>query len=84
MKNNNFTLKYGDLSDTSNLSHIICDIDMEILEIYNLAAMSHVKVSFKIPEYTIDVDGIGVLRLLEAIRMSGLENRIRFYPRSTL
>jgi GDPmannose 4,6-dehydratase len=86
--NKNLILKYGDLSDGTCLLEILCDIknkysDMERLEIYNLAAMSHVKVSFEIPEYTGDIDALGTLRLLNAIRSSGLENKTRFYQAST-
>ena len=81
-------LKYGDLSDSSCLLEILYDIknkytDFERLEIYNLGAMSHVKVSFEIPEYTADIDGIGTLRILNAIRSSGLSNKTRFYQAST-
>jgi GDPmannose 4,6-dehydratase len=87
-QNKNLILKYGDLSDGSNLLHILFEIktnypNLERLEIYNLAAMSHVKVSFEIPEYTADIDGVGTLRLLEAIRSSGLFNKTRFYQAST-
>ena len=74
-------LHYGDLTDSSNLTRIISEVKPD--EIYNLAAQSHVAVSFKTPEYTADVDGIGTLRLLEAIRFLGLEKRIRFYQAST-
>lgn len=86
--NSNLTLKYGDMTDSSNLLHIIYEIntaypDLERLEVYNLAAMSHVKVSFEMPEYTADVDGVGVLRLLEAIRSSGIQDKCRFYQAST-
>jgi GDPmannose 4,6-dehydratase len=85
--NKNLILKYGDLSDSANLLHIFSEIkkidNMERLEVYNLAAMSHVKVSFEMPEYTADIDGIGVLRLLEAIRSSGLSDITRFYQAST-
>ena len=86
--NKNLILKYGDLSDGTCLLEILCDIKnkyphMERLEIYNLAAMSHVKVSFEIPEYTGDIDALGTLRLLNAIRSSGLENKTRFYQAST-
>ena len=84
----NLTLKYGDMTDGSNLLHILYEIrtgysDLERLEVYNLAAMSHVKVSFEMPEYTADVDGVGVLRLLEAIRSSGIQDKCRFYQAST-
>ncbi|MBP1848747.1 GDP-mannose 4,6-dehydratase [Rhizobium halophytocola] len=74
-------LHYGDLSDTSNLNRIISEVEPD--EIYNLGAQSHVAVSFEAPEYTADVDGIGTLRLLEAIRFLGLEKRTRFYQAST-
>jgi len=86
--NNNLVIKYGDMTDGPNLLHIMYEIkstypDLERLEIYNLAAMSHVKVSFEMPEYTADADGVGVLRLLEAIRSSGLIDKCRFYQAST-
>jgi GDPmannose 4,6-dehydratase len=74
-------LHYGDLSDTSNLIRIVQETQPD--EIYNLGAMSHVAVSFESPEYTADVDGIGTLRLLEAIRILGLEKKTRFYQAST-
>lgn len=74
-------LHYGDLSDTSNLTRIIRDIEPD--EIYNLGAQSHVAVSFEAPEYTADVDAIGTLRLLEAVRFLGLEKKSRFYQAST-
>jgi GDPmannose 4,6-dehydratase len=74
-------LHYGDLSDTSNLIRIIQETQPD--EIYNLGAMSHVAVSFESPEYTADVDAIGTLRLLEAIRILGLEKKTRFYQAST-
>ena len=83
------TLRYGDLTDSSILLTILMDIknkydDLEILEIYNLGAMSHVKISFELPEYTCNVDAMGTLRLLEAIRASGLSlNKVRFYQAST-
>jgi GDPmannose 4,6-dehydratase len=77
----NFKLHYGDLSDTSNLVRIIQETQPD--EIYNLGAMSHVAVSFESPEYTADVDGIGTLRMLEAIRILGLEKKTRFYQAST-
>ena len=87
-ENEKLILRYGDLSDGSNLLHILFEIKttypkLERLEIYNLAAMSHVKVSFEIPEYTADIDGLGTLRLLEAVRSSGLFNKTRFYQAST-
>ncbi|MEL6700062.1 MAG: GDP-mannose 4,6-dehydratase [Pseudomonadota bacterium] len=74
-------LHYGDLTDTSNLTRLIRDIEPD--EIYNLGAQSHVAVSFEAPEYTADVDAIGTLRLLEAIRFLGLEEKTRFYQAST-
>ncbi|KUJ86164.1 GDP-mannose 4,6 dehydratase [Ruegeria marisrubri] len=74
-------LHYGDLSDTSNLTRIIQDVQPD--EVYNLGAQSHVAVSFESPEYTADVDAIGTLRLLEAIRFLGLEKKTRFYQAST-
>ncbi len=79
--NARFKLHYGDLSDTSNLVRIIQETQPD--EIYNLGAMSHVAVSFDSPEYTADVDGIGTLRILEAIRILGLEKKTRFYQAST-
>ena len=79
--NANFKLHYGDLSDTSNLIRIVQETQPD--EIYNLGAQSHVAVSFESPEYTADVDGIGTLRLLEAIRILGLEKKTRFYQAST-
>ncbi len=75
------TLHHGDLTDSSNLIRIVQQVQPD--EIYNLAAMSHVAVSFEEPEYTANVDGIGTLRLLEAIRILGLEKRTRFYQAST-
>ncbi len=80
-ENPHFFLHYGDLSDTSNLNRILCEIRPD--EVYNLGAMSHVAVSFESPEYTADVDGLGTLRLLEAIRFLGLEKQTRFYQAST-
>ena len=77
----NFVLHYGDLTDSTNLIRIIQETQPD--EIYNLAAMSHVHVSFEIPEYTANVDGLGTLRLLEAIRMLGLEKKTRIYQAST-
>jgi GDP-mannose 4,6-dehydratase len=74
-------LHYGDLSDTSNLTRIMAEVEPD--EVYNLGAQSHVAVSFEAPEYTADVDGIGTLRLLEAIRFLGLEKKARFYQAST-
>ena len=86
--NKKLILKYGDLTDSSNLLHILENIkttykDLERLEIYNLAAMSHVKVSFEMPEYTGNVDALGTLRLLESIRSTGLISKTRFYQAST-
>ena len=81
IENANFKLHYGDLSDTSNLIRIVQETQPD--EIYNLGAQSHVAVSFESPEYTADVDAIGTLRLLEAIRILGLEKKTRFYQAST-
>ena len=86
--NKKMILRYGDLTDSANLVHILYEIkekykNLERLEVYNLAAMSHVKVSFEMPEYTGNVDGLGTLRLLEAIRSTGLEKKTRFYQAST-
>ena len=92
IKNNSFKskfiLKYGDLTDSSCLLNILFQIkqqydDLEELEVYNLAAQSHVKVSFEMPEYTAQTDGLGTLRLLEAIRSSGYMDKIKFYQAST-
>ncbi|OWJ77746.1 MULTISPECIES: GDP-mannose 4,6-dehydratase [Haematobacter] len=74
-------LHYGDLTDTSNLTRILREVEPD--EVYNLGAQSHVAVSFEAPEYTADVDAIGTLRLLEAIRFLGLEQKTRFYQAST-
>lgn len=79
--NARFKLHYGDLSDTSNLTRILQEVQPD--EVYNLGAQSHVAVSFEAPEYTADVDAIGTLRLLEAIRFLGLEKKTRFYQAST-
>lgn len=79
--NKNFILHYGDLTDTSNLTRILQQVQPD--EVYNLGAQSHVAVSFEAPEYTADVDAIGTLRLLEAIRFLGLEKKTRFYQAST-
>lgn len=79
--NVNFKLHYGDLTDSTNLIRIIQEIQPD--EIYNLGAMSHVKVSFDSPEYVANVDGIGTLRVLEAVRILGLENKTRIYQAST-
>jgi GDPmannose 4,6-dehydratase len=81
VESSRFKLHYGDLTDTSNLTRIISEIQPD--EVYNLGAQSHVAVSFESPEYTADVDGIGTLRLLEAIRFLGLEKKTRFYQAST-
>jgi GDPmannose 4,6-dehydratase len=79
--NQNFKLHYGDLTDSSNLTRILSEVRPD--EVYNLGAQSHVAVSFEAPEYTADVDGMGTLRLLEAIRFLGLEKSTRFYQAST-
>ena len=79
-ENSRFKLHYGDLSDSSNLIRLVHDIEPD--EIYNLAAQSHVKVSWDCPEYTADNDGLGTLRLLEAIRINKLENKTKFYQAS--
>jgi len=81
IENARFKLHYGDLSDASNLTRIISEVKPD--EVYNLAAQSHVAVSFEAPEYTADVDALGALRLLEAIRFLGLEKKTRFYQAST-
>jgi GDPmannose 4,6-dehydratase len=87
--NSNLIIKYGDITDGSNLLHLLYQIKemygetLERLEIYNLAAMSHVKVSFEMPEYSVEADGVGVLKLLEAIRSSGIQEKVRFYQAST-
>src|SRR6201982_3470594 len=80
-KNRHFILHYGDLTDSTNLIRIIQEVQPD--EIYNLGAMSHVKVSFDTPEYTANADGIGTLRLLEAIRILGLEKKTKIYQAST-
>lgn len=80
-ENIRFVLHYGDLTDSSNIIRIVQQVQPD--EIYNLGAMSHVKVSFDAPEYTANADGIGVLRILEAIRILGLESKTRFYQAST-
>lgn len=79
--NKNFILHYGDLTDSSNLTRILQEVQPD--EVYNLGAQSHVAVSFESPEYTADVDAMGTLRLLEAIRLLGLEKKTRFYQAST-
>ena len=81
IKNGRFFLHYGDLSDSSNLTRIIKEVQPD--EIYNLAAQSHVAVSFEAPEYTADIDALGALRLLEAIRLLGMQKTVRFYQAST-
>lgn len=81
VENRNFILHYGDLTDSTNLIRIIQEVQPD--EIYNLAAMSHVMVSFDTPEYTANADGIGALRILEAIRILGLVKKTRFYQAST-
>ena len=81
LPNNNFTLHYGDLTDSSNLTRLLSEIEPD--EVYNLGAQSHVAVSFEAPEYTADVDAVGTLRLLEAIRFLGMEKKCRFYQAST-
>ncbi|MGN0018464.1 MAG: GDP-mannose 4,6-dehydratase [Candidatus Gastranaerophilaceae bacterium] len=80
-KDSKFILHYGDLSDSSNLTKLVHDVEPD--EIYNLAAQSHVKVSWDCPEYTADCDALGTLRLLEAIRMNNLEKKTKFYQAST-
>jgi len=79
--NHNFFLHYGDLTDSSNLTRILSEVQPD--EVYNLGAQSHVAVSFESPEYTADVDALGALRLLEAIRFLGLEKKTKFYQAST-
>lgn len=79
--NQRFVLHYGDLTDSSNLTRILREVEPD--EVYNLGAQSHVAVSFEAPEYTADVDALGTLRLLEAIRFLGLEKKTRFYQAST-
>jgi GDPmannose 4,6-dehydratase len=84
----NLFLRYGDLTDSIYFSNILNEIDakfddIEVIEIYNLAAMSHVKISFELPEYTANVDGLGVLRILESIRNFRLSKKCRFYQAST-
>jgi len=79
--NQNFILHYGDLTDSSNLTRILSEVQPD--EVYNLGAQSHVAVSFEAPEYTADVDAMGTLRLLEAIRFLGLEKKTKFYQAST-
>ena len=81
VQNQHFVLHYGDLTDSSNLTRILQQVQPD--EVYNLGAQSHVAVSFEAPEYTADVDAMGTLRLLEAIRFLGLEKKTRFYQAST-
>lgn len=81
VENRNFILHYGDMTDSTNLIRLIKEIQPD--EIYNLAAMSHVHVSFEIPEYTANADGIGTLRILDAVRLLGLEKKTRIYQAST-
>jgi len=78
---NRLTLHYGDLTDSTNLVRVIQKVQPN--EIYNLGAQSHVKVSFEMPEYTADVDAVGTLRVLEAVRLLGMEDRVRIYQAST-
>src|SRR5687768_12611734 len=80
-KDQRFKLHYGDLTDSTNLIRIIQETQPD--EIYNLAAQSHVKVSFETPEYTANADALGTLRMLEAVRILGLGNKARFYQAST-
>jgi len=80
-ENKNFKLHYGDVTDSLNVTSLIQAIQPD--EIYNLSAQSHVKVSFEIPEYTANVDAVGTLRVLESIRLLGMENRVKFYQAST-
>lgn len=81
INNQHFKLHYGDLSDSTNLIRIIQETQPD--EIYNLGAMSHVKVSFDIPEYTANADGIGTLRILDAVRLLGLTKKTKIYQAST-
>ena len=81
VENKKFILHYGDLTDSSNLTRLLREIEPD--EIYNLGAQSHVAVSFEVPEYTADVDALGTLRLLEAVRFLGMEKKIKFYQAST-
>tara|TARA_R110000868_G_scaffold20682_3_gene87184 strand:- start:6589 stop:7707 length:1119 start_codon:yes stop_codon:yes gene_type:complete len=81
IENRNFVLHYGDMTDSTNLIRLIQEIQPD--EIYNLAAMSHVQVSFEVPEYTANADGIGTLRILDAVRLLGLEKKTRIYQAST-
>lgn len=81
MDNSHFHIHYGDMTDSISLVKIVINVKPD--EIYNLAAQSHVKVSFDVPEYTADADAVGTLRLLEAVRIAGLEKKVRFYQAST-
>lgn len=81
IENRNFILHYGDMTDSTNLVRLIQEIKPD--EIYNLAAMSHVQVSFELPEYTANADGIGTLRILDAVRLLGMEKTVRIYQAST-
>ncbi|GMO47394.1 MAG: GDP-mannose 4,6-dehydratase [Termitinemataceae bacterium] len=81
IENNHFNLVYGDLTDTSSILRILQDVQPD--EIYNLGAQSHVRISFEVPQYTADTDAIGTLRLLEAIRILGMEKKVRLYHAST-
>ncbi len=81
IENQNFVLHYGDMTDSTNLIRIIQEVQPD--EIYNLAAMSHVQVSFEMPEYTGNADGLGTLRLLEAVRILNMEKKVRIYQAST-
>src|SRR5690606_13986226 len=81
IENRNFILHYGDMTDSTNLIRLIQEIQPD--EIYNLAAMSHVQVSFEVPEYTGNADGLGTLRILDAVRLLGLEKKTRIYQAST-
>ena len=79
--NRNFFLHYGDMTDSTNITRLIKDIQPD--EIYNLAAMSNVAVSFETPEYTGNADGLGTLRILDAVRLLGMEDKVRIYQAST-
>ncbi|MFW5804778.1 MAG: GDP-mannose 4,6-dehydratase, partial [bacterium] len=80
-ENRNFILHYADMTDSTNLISVIQEVQPD--EIYNLAAMSHVKVSFNTPEYTANADGLGTLRILEAVRLLGMVNKTKIYQAST-
>jgi len=80
-ENRKFILHYGDLTDSTNIIRIIKEVEPD--EIYNLGAMSHVQVSFEMPEYTADTDALGTLRILEAVRLLGLEKKTKIYQAST-